>query len=544
MIADFKARHKSENLSFVHSPLPTSDVELNAEWSNKDLDIADTSSKDGGVSNSNNYQSNETNLSLANHIWHWKKSRPKVFMIFCILGTAFLVFLLVLLLRWRQSSFFEHSQHQSNPETSSNAYILSHFQANSSKGAVASDCAACSDVGVNILSIGGNAFDAAAATVLCLGVISPASSGLGGGAHILYFDATEKRASFIDSRETAPAESTPDMFDEDPLQSQNGGRAIAILAELKGLYKMQQEHGALKWAQCTYPAARLAENYVVSEELASLLLDKDVLPYLESGKYPALSNLFIKSDGTVKVAGDIIKNTKLSHTLDMIGLYGSDYIYKTMAPTLAAEIKDAGGIVTKEDIESYDVQVHTPIESRVMGHTMYAASGSSSGGATVASITKFMEGFSQPLASQGLVYNHRLVEAMKNAFSMRLNLGDPAFVNVTSLLHAMTSSSYIKSLRDSINDDHVSDLASYGGEFGFSSSKWFLNDDHGTSHVCVVDKEGNAVSLTSTVNTFFGSKVVSPSTGILFNNQMVGKRIGLFIMHTRRIHSNCLKFSP
>eukprot|EP00605_Chrysophyceae_sp_TOSAG23-4_P002488 GSChrysophyteH1.ASY1.ANO1.2751.1 assembled CDS len=260
------------------------------------------------------------------------------------------------------------------------------------------------------------------------------------------------------------------MFDENPKLSQDGGLAIATLAELKGLHEMHQDLGKLPWQQCTEPAAKLA------------------------------SRLFTNKNGEIKKEGDIVTNLRLADTLTQIGIQGSSYLYSTMAETLSAEVRDVGGILSADDIGSYTTRSNEPVNCEVLGHTYYGAAGSSSGGAAVAGIAEFM--------------------TFKNAFAIRLMLGDPHFVNTTGPIDALTSASYMGNLRSKTNDSSVLDLNQYGGVYNISEADRFLPDDHGTSHLSIVDNSGNAIAITSTINTYFGSKVVSPSTGIVFNNQM------------------------
>lgn len=379
-------------------------------------------------------------------------------------------------------------------------------------GIVATDNENCSDIGVNILRAGGNAFDAAAAVTLCLGVVSPASSGIGGGAMIVTYESANKKISYFDSRETAPGLAENDMFDDDPQASQFGGKAVATLGEIKGLYEMHYRMGALPFNKCTEPAAQLAEAYAVSAELASILRDSDVKPYLLSGEYQELSSLFLNDDGSIKREGEIVRNNNLAKTLRSIGEHGSDYIYKIMAETLAAEVKSAGGLLTKSDIEGYQAKESEPVKSTCMGHTLYSASGSSSGGLALAGICEFMNSFKAPLVSQGLLYSHRLLEAFKNVFAIRMGLADPFFgdIDISGPRDALLNvDGTMTKLNEATLDNGVLPLHEYGGEFNIDK---YLPDDQGTTHFSIVDKFGNAVSMTSTINTYFGSKLVSPST--------------------------------
>jgi gamma-glutamyltranspeptidase/glutathione hydrolase/leukotriene-C4 hydrolase len=373
-------------------------------------------------------------------------------------------------------------------------------------------------MGVGILKQGGNAIDASITTALCLGVVSPMSSGIGGGCFIVFHDKVKGSNVFIDSREIAPSAATETMFEQNPLLAQNGGLAVAVLAEVKGLYLAWQQHGsgALAWKDLVLPVATLAQRWSISAQL-SANLEEHAREHLLSGNYPELSKLYLRSDGQLKRTGDIVEQPALAKTLQQIADAGPSYIYDTMAKTLAEEIVAAGGVVTEQDIRHYEPIVYPALETQFMGFRYLGAGGSSSGGAIVAGILKFMSSYAEPLVSQGLLYTHRLVEGMKHGFAMRLHLADPEYVNTTEVVRALLSYDFMRDLQLHTMDDTVLPLAAYGGKYNMT---YISPPDSGTTHLSVVDKQGNAVALTSTINTYFGSKVVSPSTGILFNNQM------------------------
>ena len=403
--------------------------------------------------------------------------------------------------------------------TDSSSYVtFDDFHTTGSNGAVASDSSTCSNMGVSILQQGGNAVDAAVTTALCLGVVSPMSSGIGGGCFVLVHNSTSGENVFIDSREVAPAAATANMFEAEPLLAQDGGLAVAVLAEVKGLHLAWQRHGGkvLPWSELVLPVAILAERWTISAQL-SANIEEHGREHLLSGQFPELSKLYVKSVGVLKSTGDVVEQPALAQTLRMIAAHGPDYIYDTMAATLAQEIVAAGGVVTAQDIRGYEPIVYAALEADFMGHLYVGVGGSSSGGAVVAGILKYMGSFAQPLVSQGLLYAHRLVEAMKHGFAMRLHLGDPEYVNTTEVVAALLSSEYMQQLQEGSLDASVLPLRDYGGEFNMTAT---APKDSGTTHLSVVDAAGNAVALTSTINTYFGSKVVSPSTGILLNNQM------------------------
>jgi gamma-glutamyltranspeptidase / glutathione hydrolase / leukotriene-C4 hydrolase len=508
---------------------PMSTQELGVEMQSNRKNVPNGGATAGGSAK----QEEGDDTSCTESVAEFKKKRPKLFWAICV--TSFILLLFLIIRRRdgprgrgrgrRDDIDNDNNDNDSNSGTTSNQWEV-YRVTSPGLGTVATDNAKCSEIGTDILQQGGNAFDAGVACSLCLGVLSPASSGIGGGAFILTHKAAQgtkpSETTFIDSRETAPSGSKNDMFDANPQLSQDGGKAVATLAELKGLYEMHTKlgSGVISWQACTEPAAKLAESYTVSSELAAILADSDVTPHLLSGDYTALSSLFVNSDGTVKTKGQTVNNPKLAYTLRQIGIHGSDYIYVTMANTLATEVQAMGGILTEHDVKNYTTKVSKPIEANIMGHKLYTASGSSSGGAAVAGIVEFMDGFASPLASEGLIYNHRLVEAMKNVFAIRMSLADPEFKNITGPINALTSQKFMGQLRSEMNDNSVKPVENYGGIYNLAEAKRYLVEDHGTSHLSIVDKNGNAIAMTTTVNTYFGSKVVSPSTGIVFNNQM------------------------
>jgi gamma-glutamyltranspeptidase len=166
---------------------------------------------------------------------------------------------------------------------------------------------------------------------------------------------------------------------------------------------------------------------------------------------------------------------------------GVDYIYDTMADTIAKEIQEAGGIVTAADIRGYEPAVSSPVQCTVFGSTYLGSAGSSSGGAVVGGILQYLASYSTPLVSVGAVYSHRLIEAIKNTFAIRASLGDPTFVRTTGPIEALTSASYMSDLRAAGNDMEVLPLEKYGGIYNILNSSQ-PRIDHGTSHISVVDR--------------------------------------------------------
>mmetsp|Transcript_137651 Transcript_137651/g.239320 ORF Transcript_137651/g.239320 Transcript_137651/m.239320 type:complete len:654 (-) Transcript_137651:1362-3323(-) len=397
------------------------------------------------------------------------------------------------------------------------------FAGTYTKEAVATPAKKCSEMGAEVLVRGGNAIDAAIVAALCIGVVHPSSSGPMGGAFILTWDNKKERAEFIDAREVAPAAATPDMFVNKPGSSTEGGLAIAVPGELQGLHMAHRRGGKLAWSSLVMPVAELAENWQVTEHTA---VDANSTKFLDEPRFAPLAAI-MRPNGVPVKEGDWVQQPVLAQTLRRIANEGPMWLYKGPdAERLAKEIQDAGGIVTAADLAAYAPVLRDPIDTEVFDHRYLGAPPPSSGGATVSAILKFMAAIRRPMnLMQGPLtqYPHHLAEAMKHAFAMRMHLGDPAFVNVTGAVRAMTDDEWMHQLQLKLEEwDTHPDPRYYGGSFsglGASDARR-LPEDHGTTHISVVDWEGNAVALTSTINTAFGSKVLSESTGFVFNNEM------------------------
>lgn len=431
---------------------------------------------------------------------------------------------------------------------------------------VASDQPICSEIGNALIEQHqGNVVDAAVATALCIGVLNPSSSGIGGGAFILIHmhdasgtldnlpdyedmreDPQEWQNIVIDCRETAPAQSAPDMYTtlaDDA--STVGGLAIAIPAELKGLELAHARYGQLAWADVVQPSIDLAtEGCTVGPYLAKSIQERAGRRW----EFDAFRKQFTHEDGQQRFQeGDIIKNIALGQTLTEVAKHGTDVLYKGgLAKSLVQDIQAAGGIITEDDLANYKPTLRTPLLARdVAGHAIMGVPPPSSGGATVMGAARFLAGFDQHV---GPPSQHRLVAAMRHAFAIRMSLSDPAYNTevVKDAVNDLVYSDYMDKLRETTPTETMP-LSKYGG------TKWSqLRDadgddisdakegdrllrkrqrrrlisplghleDRGTSHISVMDAKGNAVAITTTVNTYFGSGVLSESTGILLNNQM------------------------
>ncbi|KAJ1282583.1 hypothetical protein BS78_03G063600 [Paspalum vaginatum] len=387
---------------------------------------------------------------------------------------------------------------------------LSPHEVESGAGAVAADDARCSEVGAAALRAGGHAVDAAVAAALCLGVVHPMSSGLGGGAFLVVRDAASGHAVAFDARETAPAAATPDMYAADPSAKSKGPLAMGVPGELAGLHAAWSRYGRLPWRDLVAPAARLArDGYEIVAYVAGALRDSEADVLAD----PGLRAVFAP-EGRVLEAGETCRNPALADALERVAEEGAAAFYGgAVGESFVRDVRAAGGIVTVEDLRGYEVEVSGAMRADAMGYTFLGMPPPSSGTVGMALILNVLGGYKSLDFLNGFLGIHRLIEAIKHMLAIRMNLGDPDFVNVTGDVAKMLSPALADRVRQRIVDNTTFPP-------GYYLPKWAQLDDHGTSHLCVVDGDRNAVALTTTVNSFFGAKVLSPSTGIVANNEM------------------------
>jgi gamma-glutamyltranspeptidase/glutathione hydrolase/leukotriene-C4 hydrolase len=378
-----------------------------------------------------------------------------------------------------------------------------------------------SQIGAAVLEDGGVAVDAAVATALCLGVVHPHSSGIGGGAFAVVFDAKNGTSEVIEFREEAPGGASFDMFSNgsgsgsgvgELRGSEFGGGAVAVPSELAGLHLAWTRHGVLPWPRLVAPSMELAKGFIIGPALAEAIeSEKKNLALFEQTK-----SIFLNENGSAKQRGDVLRNPRLAETLRLVSEFGSEVLRTgALAEVLALDIQQAGGFVTKEDLAQYAPRVLQPLSFHALGYEILGVPPPSSGGASLGLILEFMAGFlgeadgRPPSQLDRGTQQHRLVEAFKHAFAMRGNLGDlkgdgnfagDENLNISGALGDMLDPVFVNELRQMTNDAHTLPVEEYG-------ARWNQVTDSGTTHVSVVDRFGNAVALTSTINTPFGSKV-------------------------------------
>ncbi|KAM2466706.1 hypothetical protein COP2_008879 [Malus domestica] len=407
--------------------------------------------------------------------------------------TIVLVFLSLLLPTWSATS----GSATSRPEVISVRH-----------GGVATDDRRCSRIGKDVLREGGNAVDVSIAAALCLGVVSPASSGIGGGAFMLVRLASGEAHAF-DMRETAPLLASENMYAANVTLKGRGALSVAIPGELAGLHEAWKQHGRLPWDRLVRPAERLAR------------LGFKISPYLHRQMVTAESGILaneglrhiFSSNGSLLQTGEICRNIKLAETLNQISKFGPVAMYNgSIGSKLIRDVQKLGGILTMKDLQTYRVRLRKPVSADTLGLKILAMP-PPSGGPPLILMLNILSQYGNAFGVPDPLWIHREIESLKHVFAVRMNLGDPEFVNVTKVLADMLSPKFAKELKKTIYDNMTFDPSHYGG-------RWSQINDHGTSHLSIVDPQGNAVSMTSTVNGYFGAHILSSSTGIVLNNEM------------------------
>ena len=367
-----------------------------------------------------------------------------------------------------------------------------------------------------ILRKNGSAVDAAIAALFCNGIVNGHSMGLGGGFQMVIYSASEKKASVLDAREAAPLSSQPRMF-KDQQEAQNGPKSACVPGELRGYWAAHQKFGKLKWADIVAPSIKICRNgYMMTmHQYQSLSRNVNVK------RDPTLREIFIDpSTGEFHRAGTLIKLNRLCDTLEIIANQGGDVLYNgSLSEVFVKDLQEVGSIITKEDLVSYQPRWRSPVSAELRDGVMFHSVPPPGSGALVAFILNVLDGYGFSSASVADIPStiktyHRIIEAFKHSFGFRTKLGDTDFVDISKELDQLTSRRYADEIRRNSKDNQTSnDPSQYGGVF-------FNPPDSGTAHVSVISKDGDAVSVTSTLDIYFGSGVVAPQTGITLSSGM------------------------
>ena len=388
-----------------------------------------------------------------------------------------------------------------------------HSQTYGKNGMVVSSNKLSSNLGVAVLKKGGNAIDAAVATAFSLAVTLPSAGNIGGGGFIVFMDA-DGEATTIDFREKAPLAASEDMYlDENGEVVYSRRRteltAVGVPGTVAGLYKAHQKYGKLPWNELVDPAVQQAKNGFEF----NWSLNRAAENFADT-VYPFMANYFL-NDKKVRVKPtEIWKQPALANTLSIIRDQGKDGFYKgKVAKTIAKHMKENGGIITEEDLAKYEAIERKPVKGTYKGYDIYSMPPPSSGGVALIEMMNMMELVDfEKVEFNSTEYVHIMAEAMRRAFADRAeHLGDPDF-NLDMPLDKLTSKEHAQNRFNNLDMQKasVSDPTKYGQ----------IYDGDNTTHISIMDKDGNAVSLTYTLESSYGSKTGIPELGFIFNNEM------------------------
>jgi gamma-glutamyltranspeptidase / glutathione hydrolase len=381
-------------------------------------------------------------------------------------------------------------------------------------GMVSTTDRVASEIGAEILRRGGNAFDATIAVHFALAVVNPEAGNIGGGGYLVAVQA-DGRAVALDFRERAPLAATPDMFLDEAgdvtSASLVGHLAAGVPGSVAGMWAIHQAYGTLPWEQLLEPAIALAAGLVVHERLAASL--RENAPRLR--QFPGTAAAFLPGGEAPRV-GERFSQPDLRETLARIARDGRDGFYRgRTADLIVAEMGRGGGIISHRDLAEYEPIWREPLEVRYRGHRVLSMPPSSSGGATLGLILGILEGYD--LGELGFLspaHVHLFAEAARRAFADRnVYLADPDYVDVP--VAAMTAPAYAARRRAEIRPDRATPSAGVAPGLGPAPR----HGDH-TTHYSVADAAGNAVAVTTTINSLYGSRVTVAGAGFLLNNEM------------------------
>ena len=384
-------------------------------------------------------------------------------------------------------------------------------------GMVASQEKLASEVGVDILKQGGNAVDAAVAVGYALAVTLPEAGNIGGGGFMLIYQNEQKKAVAINYREKAPGLAHRDVFldakgNVDHTLAQESLLSTGVPGTVAGLNLAQRRFGKLTLKQVMAPAIKLARHgFKVPSELAKSLHQSQKL----LARFPASKAIFFKADGKPLATGDILVQTDLANALQAISERGDRGFYQgKTAKLIAKAMQQDGGLINTSDLKNYRAEVLPALQADFKDYTIYAMPPPSSGGITLLQILKAIESY--PLKELGAYHPdslHQLTELMNQAYLDRSKyIGDPKFYPVPTV--SLLSDERISQMRQQVNPQRHRPPNDLDGKLPT------LAEGTHTTHYSIVDADGNMVSNTYTLNSYYGNGYVVPGTGILLNNEM------------------------
>lgn len=391
-----------------------------------------------------------------------------------------------------------------------------------SGGAVAAAHPLGSAAGLEMLEAGGNAVDAAVATAFTMAVVGPYHSGLGGGGFAVLHLAKEGKDLAFDFREVAPAKATRDLYlvdgKFDPKRATDGALSVAVPGAVKGYLELHAKHGRLPRAKVLAPAIRAAaKGFVVTPKYAELAKNRAEC----LAQDPEAARIFLR-DGAAPAVGTLLKQPDLAKTLTLLAQKGDAPFYEgAIAQAIARTMEEKGGLVSLEDLKAYRPTWRAPLEGRYRGHRIVTMPPPSAGGLAMLETFGLVEAAGAPgPASREVGALHVFIEALRRSYVDRSRyVGDPRFVETP--VQRLLDPAALKTLAATIDPKQATrserlmpkELLPPGADAPPSPKK-------NTTHLSVVDKEGNAVALTTTINFWFGSCVVAKGTGVLLNDEM------------------------
>jgi gamma-glutamyltranspeptidase/glutathione hydrolase len=389
-------------------------------------------------------------------------------------------------------------------------------------GVVATESRPAARVGIRVLDRGGNAVDAAAATVLAIGVTQPQSCGIGGGGFLVYRSA-EGRSATLDFREKAPAAFTPTVFEQPGIHNDfSGHRTIGVPGVVDGMRKALNRFGTISFKEAVAPAARLAERGIrVTPATARAMAEEGHRLRL----FPEAARIYLE-DGEPFEPGDLLRLEDYARSLRLLREQGADAFYQgRIARLIMEDMRQSGdypgdrGLMTRDDLASYRAKWRRPLFGSYRKHQIVAMPPPTSGGIAIIEMLNILEGFDiRSFGHSSADHFHYLAEAQKIAWADRnAYVADTDFVDVP--VEGLVSKSYAASRRAAIRRNRAQTYRP--GVFDVEDRITGVDEPGGsTTHVSVIDGWGNAVAVTCTIEQNFGSGVVAPGTGFLLNNQL------------------------
>jgi gamma-glutamyltranspeptidase / glutathione hydrolase len=384
-----------------------------------------------------------------------------------------------------------------------------------------------SQVGVDIMQAGGNAVDAAVATGFALAVVHPPAGNIGGGGFMLIRMADGK-THFLDYREMAPAAATRDMYLDAqgnviPGASEIGYKAIGVPGSVAGMVYAEQKYGRLNLKQVMAPAIQLArEGYALTWQEANDMHDRHLAEFPESHR-------IFQRNGDYYKQGEIFRQPDLARTLQRIADKPNDFYHGALARELAAAMQKGGGLMTADDLAHYEVKEREPVHGTYRGYEVISAPPPSSGGAVLIEMLNILEGYDLgKMGDRSAQSMHYTIEAFRRAFFDRAEfMGDPDFAKIP--VAQLIDKKYAAAWQQTIDPEHATPSKDLKRPAIFTELERYAAmhplaqappESNHTTHYSVMDADGNAVAVTTTINDWFGSRVTADGLGFLLNDEM------------------------